>query len=370
MVCSGSGLAVDIRTVLVQEASRITRRDITEHDDLKQSFNINRVLTFIQKVHEKLKVELDVNSFYVFPSIASLAEAIESGRYRNVPKLLSLREGDEKRPLFVYAGGVSCFLEIQSVLDGLAYDGAIYGVCLTGFDRPRTCPASVEDEVKSCLDELNACGFTGEVSLLGYSFGGIFAMELARQIRLSGRKVRFLGLIDTPQSEHTWPFPVWFRIVQRRVRRRLGRIAAALRQPKPARDEAARTPVHVKGKSVFVKLKPILFRFWRPTWQSYPQMAPEWVDGHTPVYERAGVQLLRMRGLYRPRHYDGPLVFYRARGGSPNLCDPREIWDPYLPNAEWVDVRGSHLSVVFGRNGFAIGQDLTERLKQEALTSA
>lgn len=367
---SGPYLTVDTKTVLLQEASRVTRRDINDRDDLKQAFNINRVLTFIQAVHARLNVELDVNSFYVFPSIASLAEAIESGRYRNVPKLLSLRAGTKKRPLIVYAGGVSCFLEIQSVLDGLTYDGAVYGVCLTDFDRPRTRPASVEDEVKSCLDALNACGFTGEVSLLGYSFGGIFAMELARQITLSGRKVRFLGLIDTPQSEHTWPFPVWFRIVQRRIRRRLGRIAAALRKPKPVRDEEARAPAHMKRKSVLVKLKPILFRFWRPAWQSYPQMAPEWVDGHTPDYERAGSQLLRMRGLYRPRRYDGALVFYRARGGSPNLCDPRVIWAPYLPNAEWVDVRGSHLSVVYGRNGFAIGQDLTDRLQEEAVAPA
>ncbi|MHA7773361.1 thioesterase domain-containing protein [Roseibium sp. M-1] len=327
-------------------------------------------MTFIQNVYERLKVELDVNSFYVFETLAPLAEAIDAGRHRDVPKLLPLREGDKRRPLIVYAGGVSCFLEIKSVLDGLDHDGAIYGVCLSSFDRPRTSPATVEDEVTACFEELKRQGLTEGVSLIGYSFGGIFAMELARLMTRSGQCVRFLGMIDTPQSEHTWPLAVWLRIVRRRIRRRLSRIASGLRARASARGNDAAGPPVAQRKSLALQLKPILFRYWNPTWKTYPQMAPEWVEGHTPDYVRAGSQLLRMRGVYRPRPYEGPVVFYRAIGGSLNLCDPHEIWDRYLPNAEWVDVRGNHLSVIFGRNGVAIGQDLTVRLKEISAWSA
>jgi thioesterase domain-containing protein len=353
----------DVKTVLLNEASRACRRDITEHDELKDLFNINKVLSFIKGVHGRLGVELDVNSFYVWNTVASLAAAIETGSHRDVPKLLQLRDGDPHRPLIVYAGGVSCFLEIKSVLDALDYDGAIYGVCLTRFDRPITRPATVEDEVSACHEALKRHGLGREICLLGYSFGGVFALELARLLEEQGGSVRFLGLIDTQQSEHTWPFPIWLKVVTRRIRRRAGRFASELFASRKFEENEVSDHQTGMRKPWSQKLRPILFRYWKPTWESYPQMAPEWVEGHTPDYQQAGCQLLRMRGVYRPRRYERPVVYYRAVGGSLNLCDPRQIWQPYLPNVEWVDVRGTHLSVIFGRNGEAIGRDLGRRLK-------
>ncbi len=360
---SGEEISLNIKTCLLNEASKVLRRDVTGREELRDEFNINKLLTFIQNVYEKTGVELDVNSFYMWKTTDALARAIEDRSYMDVPKLLLLREGDESRPLIVFAGGVSCFLEIKSVLEGLDHNGVVYGMCLSRFERPHSDPATVADEVNACVAELAQHSVPAFVSLLGYSFGGVFALELARKLPAVGRKVRFLGLIDTPQSEHTWPFRVWLKVVCRRFWRRVRRLLAGLRNPSVEVGAAEPPAQPAPRKSLLHRLKPVLFRFCPPTSQIYPKLAPEWAEGHPPDYEKAGKQLLRMRGLYRPQAYQGGLVFYRAQGGSPNLCDPREIWEPFLHNAEWVDVRGSHLSVIFGKNGIAIGQDLSQRLR-------
>jgi len=358
-----------IEQSLLEEASGILNRNILRDEELHDHFNINKLLLFTQRVHQRTGIVLNVNSFYLWTSIRELAGAVREGLHDEVPKLLKLRDGDRKRPLIVFAGGVSCFLELKSLLKTLAHDGVVYGMNLTYFDFPNSSPATVFDEIEACSEELKKQGIDGPVSLLGYSFGGILALELARRLRSEGKDVGFLGMIDTPQSEHTWPLPVWSGFLFHRIRRRLRKTSAGLRtgggSQKRRHPEAGQQP----PKSLLHRLKPLVFRFCRPTAGIYPELAPEWVDGHTPGYDRAGRQLLRMKGLYRPSVYDGELVYYRARGGSANDCDPRLIWRPYLPNAEWVDVRGNHLSVLVGKNGAALGEEISRHLRTERLAA-
>jgi len=355
-------MRLDVKESLLTHASRCSSREIGDREVLKDSLNVNKLLLLIRYFYDDVGVELDVNSFYIWQTIHSLATAVERNRALDVPKLLTLKEGDPDRPLVVYAGGINCFLEIRSVLEGIDHDGVVYGMCLTDFDRPYEEPATVADEVEASLGELARQGVAGPVDLLGYSFGGVFALELARKLRETGQGVGFVGLIDTPQNEHAWPLPVWLGFVATRIRRKLKRLTAR-------RSPAGSQGVPAEGdwlgnseKSYLHRLKPLLFRFLKPELKIYPELAPEWVGNYTPDYARAGRQLLRMKGLYRPKRFDGDVVFYRALGGSPIDCDPRRVWPRYLPNAEWVDIRGNHLSAIVGRNGVSLGRDVGKRL--------
>ncbi len=361
-------MSADMEKCLLKEASGIAGRTVRREEPLHGVFNVNRLLSFIQIVHRRYGVELDVNSFFIWPSIGALCDEIDQRGEIRVPKLVPLRAGDMRQPLVVFAGGVSCFLEIRSILDGLDHGGAVYGMALSDFGQPHTNPATVADEVDASCRELARHFGRTPVDLLGYSFGGVFALELARALQGFGREVPFLALIDTPQNEHAWPFSVWSGVMLRRMRRKLN----ALR----TRDTGSTVAVpswddawvgQERNKRSFVhRLRPILFRFLSPTLETYPEMAPEYLDGTPPVYERIGRQLLRMKGLYRPRRYEGDLVFYRAVGGSPIDCDPRRIWQRHLPGAEWIDVRGNHLSAIVGRNGIALGRDIGRRIRERS----
>ncbi|POF28895.1 thioesterase domain-containing protein [Roseibium marinum] len=362
-------MSLDIEQSMLEEASRILHREIDRDENLHEHLNINKLLAFIQGVHGRLGIELNVNSVYLYKSVGELAEAVCRGVHNDVPKLLKLSDGGTQPPMIIFAGGVSCFLEIKSLLQGITHEGAIYGMNLTDFDFPNVRPATVSDEIDACLAELERQGIDGPVCVLGYSLGGIFALELARKLRASGREIRLLGLIDTPQSEHVWPLPVWIGYVLHRLRRRLRKVKAGLRASRTSPVSVSQKTEIQPRRMLLHRLRPLIFRFCSPKSDIYPELAPEWVGGYTPDYQRVGTQLLRMKGLYRPTVYDGRLVYYRAKGGDPTECDQRLIWQPFLPNAEWVDVRGNHLSVIVGKNGVALGQDISRRLERANRTA-
>lgn len=356
----------DLENCLLEEAHGILNREIGRDEDLHDHFNINKLLLFIQAVHGRLGLELDVNSFFLWPSIGELSHAVEQRIHHQIPKLLTLREGDPAQPLVIFAGGLSCFLELKSLLEGLNHEGVVYGVRLSRFDRPVSNPATVEDEIEACCKELAERRITGPLSLIGYSLGGIFALELARRLQAGGATIRFLGVIDPLHSEHTWPWPVWIRYVSSRILRRIQRMRSAVMATPKSPAAEGQLPAPKQRRSLAHQLRPVLFRFCNPSWEVYPELAPEWCDGHTPAYEQAGRQLLRMKGLYRPRLYHGRLVYYRAEGGTPIFRDQRRIWSDYLPDAEWVDVRGTHLSVIVGRNGMELGRDISRRIRAQS----
>lgn len=52
----------------------------------------------------------------------------------------------------------------------------------------------------------------GPYQLIGYSFGGVIAYEMARQLLASGERVDFLGLLDTPAPGYVFPLAARIRM--------------------------------------------------------------------------------------------------------------------------------------------------------------
>lgn len=367
---------MNVTALLVDLCRQELKRAVSPDDNLlEDGLTINRALRIIDRFWRETAIELDVNSFYLWPSPQALALAIENGSYLNLPKIIEIRKGCTDKTLIVFAGGLSCFLEIQDFIQRLQFPGRILGMSLTPFDNSSCDPAVVEDEIRTCLTALKDAGIPGPYCLMGYSFGGVLALELARALKDSGEEVAFLGLIDTPQSEYIWPLSVWSRFMLKRLTRRLKtakpRLApSVIPPPQQSGDDGGlsirhpRIKITARAAGIASYFRPFLFRFRDPRDPDYPTMAPQWIGNYPPGYDRMARQLLRMKGLYRPRLYTGPLTFYRALGGSPIDCDPKSIWEAFLPGAEWIDMRGNHQSIVIGRNAETLARDLDHRLNE------
>jgi aryl carrier-like protein len=359
----------DISGCLADLCARELKKPIAVDRNLLESgLSINRALRIIRGFWLKTGIELDVNCFYVHPTIGSLARAISDGTHLDLPKLIEMKSGSDEQTLVIFAGGVSCFLEMQDLVGRLDFPGRVFGMALTPFQGADKTPALVSDEIACSVQTLRSAGLKGPYRFLGYSFGGVFALELARALEAEGEEVAFLGLIDTPQSQHSWRFDIWLRFVMERAKKRFQRAGQRVpREVSPAR------PTGGAGRNVRLVsalgrgFGPLLFRFADPRSESYPTRAPQWIDGCPPRYEYAGRQLLRMKGLYRPAAYGRRLAFYRALGGSPVDCDPKRIWMSLLPQAEWIDVRGNHQSVIVGQNATYLAADLRQRLTVPAV---
>lgn len=353
---------VRFEALLVELAAQVLRRPVDPGTQLAEALNINRALRFIDAVWRATGIELDVNSFYLWQTLPALAAAIADGSYGTVPKLIEIRSGTKAESLVVFAGGVSCFLEMKDFINALSFDGTVYGMALSAFDRPAARPAEVADEVAACLSALQVSGLAPPYRLVGYSFGGVVALELARALDARGWPCDFLGLIDTPQSEHAWPLATWLSFAAGRFA--AGRRAKAAPCSDAAPDAAGEPGQGVQPGGWRQRLRRLSIRFRNPRGEDYPTLVPQWVGGYPPAYGRAARQLLRMKGLYRPQAFPAPLVFYRTLGGSPVDCDPKHIWDRFLPGAEWIDVAGNHQSIMVGRHARALAADLSRRLAQ------
>ncbi|MDK4701813.1 thioesterase domain-containing protein [Rhizobium sp. CNPSo 4062] len=351
-----------VSDLLRQEAKVDLRHDA----DIPDAVSVNRLLSFIKRLWSESGEELDVNVFYRHRTLDALGLAISNHEDLSVsPKIIELRGGEGTAPLLLFAGGASCFLEMQQLIKEIRFPGPILGVALTAFNRDRHHPATVEDEVQSTLRALQAAGIREPYRLLGYSFGGVFALELARVLSAQRQKIAFLGMLDTPFGEQEWPLMTWGGFMWQRWRRaRTRKKNLRKTDAQPRRQASAQAGGSVIGRRELLakKLKPLSFRYADPHSAYYPELAPQWMGDYPPRYDAAARQLLRMKGLYKPSCYDGELTFYRSLQGSPVDCDPKTIWGRFLTHANWVDVAGNHQSMIVGRNAGTLARDLSARL--------
>lgn len=353
--------------VLCDAIEHALHRKFAAHDSTLSCLNINKLLHIISEYHERTGIEIDVNSVYMAPEIGNFANTDHRNDLTQLPKIIKLRDGDQTSPVFFFAGGASCLLEIKDVLQGFLNQGALYGIRLSNFERPADNPARVADEIECCMAALAEEEFKPPFRFVGYSFGGVFALELARALTQRGKAVDFLAMIDTPTSEHAWPLPVWLHHCAGRLAHGLKRSSGPAAQQRDRRHALPHRPLAARLRK---PLNRLLFRFRNPLAEHYPVMAPQWVGNYPPGYDKAARQLLRMKGLYRPTSYSGTVHFFRSTGGSPLDCDPRLIWQPFLPGAKWFDAHGTHQSVVVGRNGLHLGAMLSELMPRRQTAPA
>src|SRR5690606_19768881 len=76
-----------------------------------------------------------------------------------------------------------------------------YGFGHQGEDGQRIDHTTVEDIARHFIDEMRSVRPRGPYLLGGYSFGGIVAYEMARQLAASGEDVPLLALFDTYAPE-------------------------------------------------------------------------------------------------------------------------------------------------------------------------
>ncbi|MFD7335341.1 amino acid adenylation domain-containing protein [Streptomyces violascens] len=110
--------------------------------------------------------------------------------------LLPLREAGDKPPLFCVhpAAGFSwCYAGLTSPL---GTDRPVYGLQARGLDGPEVLPASLREMAADYLDHVRSLQPTGPYHLLGWSFGGVVAHEMAVQLEESGESVETLAILD------------------------------------------------------------------------------------------------------------------------------------------------------------------------------
>ena len=262
------------------------------------------------------------------PTLAALATLLQQPALPQFSPFVQLRAGSVSPPILIAhgLGGRASFFELaQHISTG----HPIYGIQAKGVDGMEQPLERIEDMAALYLDTLNQLQSEEPYILIGYSFGGLVALEMAHRLAQQGKNVALLVLIDT------YPHPRYFPPGQRLwlgAKRVRGYVAAMQKMPFPrAFSQAVRSlkrRLHIaEAHGDLVLEQEARLSFAQTTLR---------------VKQSDFVALAR----YRPRFYLGKIRFVRPEANSYLPNDPTSVWKRLAGELEVETVPGDHLGMV------------------------
>lgn len=149
------------------------------------------------RVRAVLGVELAIHLLFESPTVAGLAPRLENGVTDSLAALLPLRAEGGRAPVFFLPpiGGLSW--SYARFLPYIPKGHPVYGLQATDFAGDADRPKSIRELAETYLELIRgACPQGRPYSLMGWSFGGVVAQEIAVLSEASGREVHNLVLLD------------------------------------------------------------------------------------------------------------------------------------------------------------------------------
>ncbi|MFE9614016.1 amino acid adenylation domain-containing protein [Streptomyces sp. NPDC006012] len=256
-------------------------------------------------------------------------------------------------PLFAVAGAGASVVAFTDLCDALGRERPVHGLQARGLDGLLLPHTSVRAAVDTNLAALERTHPSGPVHLLGHSFGGWIAFEMAGRLRDAGRTVASLTLLDSeppdagaqPPKEygHSDVLARWVRIFEMSLEQPLGITPAQLA---PGTDPAVRLAL-IHQRLVHFGLLP-------------SRTTPDVLHGPLRVFAAA------VRTPYTPRApYPGRVQLALADDslfdGDANrrLKDAMAAgWRRWAPDLEAFDLPGTHMTILRPPNSEVLGARL------------
>ncbi|MEH1943735.1 MAG: amino acid adenylation domain-containing protein [Nostoc sp.] len=118
--------------------------------------------------------------------------------------LVEIQPNGSKPPFFCIhglGGEVLCFRELALLLGS---EQPFYGLQPQGLNGKHPFHARVEDMATHYIQEIQTIQPNGPYFLGGYSFGGVVAFEMARQLQEQGEQVGILVMLDSCRPGYSW----------------------------------------------------------------------------------------------------------------------------------------------------------------------
>ena len=157
-------------------------------------------IRLLAMINQSFNTTLPLRTLFTHPTIAAqaqlLAEATDRSAYSHTP-LVTIQPLGTRPPLFCCPGAGGSVLYFHALASALGTDQPLYGLEPLGLDGRAHPHTSVEAAAAYQLQALRQQQPNGPYYLLGHSFGGFVAFEIAQQLHQSGEAIGALIIIDT-----------------------------------------------------------------------------------------------------------------------------------------------------------------------------
>jgi amino acid adenylation domain-containing protein len=278
------------------------------------------------KIKSAFNVELDLKVFFASPRILDLGEVIEITKQKMVDNkpdefsnIMHFNIGGNKTPVFLVHLDNGNYI----ISDHLGPDQPVYGFFHPGSEGEAIRYQNVNQMAKAYLDNVLALNPAGPFYLIGFSFGGVLAFEMAVQLQKAGHEVPFLVLIDS-LSPLAWKPIKWqsnfFKIMRKNI---LG----------PLRRWLEREIKLIICKSYILTKNPI------------------------PIKQRKFYIYQKYKKLtkrYKPNKFNGGILLFRANDN--NSFFKYLGWETLVENVKMISLEANHTTIFDNKKSVEILQ--------------
>ncbi len=345
---------------------------INTQDDFFQ-FGGNSLLAVkvISNINQKFNIELQTSILINTPTIHELASYIKKKYYTKQKSisqessttevidasLVVLQNGEKYRSPLVFIHDISGDIySYQDLLQNIEKTIPIIGFIAKGLNNSSNPTESISEMASNYLKSLLNHQPIGPYNLVGYSFGGIVAYEMAQQLNKIGKNVSSLTLIDTP-------------------------LAREIPHEKPSEEDLLAVMIETlfEGTVFSVQdLKNIPF-------QERMEYISKKIQGSADIYSNTSSDITitpshleKMFKIYKAnvsalvkydkeiKPYDGKITFLKAE-------KRREKYDPIRPEIPWIELtnqncevqlitEANHMNIIKGDNAREIAKHINKSL--------
>ncbi len=150
------------------------------------------------KIENLFGVNIPLGVLFQAPTIESLSKIIKQKDRKPVwSSLVPIKTTGSKPPLFLIHGAEGNVLLYRELAEHLGPDQPVYGLQSKGLDGSYDMHTTFEAMAKDYISEIYSLQPEGPYYLAGYCLGGAIAYEMAQQLNKDGKKVAYLGMLET-----------------------------------------------------------------------------------------------------------------------------------------------------------------------------
>lgn len=283
-------------------------------------------LQALQLFHEIERVTgrtLPITAIYDAPTPSRLVALLDDDAPAPFSPLVLMKSGVGE-PLFIAHGIGGHVIELKMLGQSLGTARPVYAIQAKGVDGTEEPLDTVAAMVAYYLDHVRAVQPRGPYYLAGYSFGGVIALEMARQLEADGETVGLLAFIDSYAHPDTFP----------KAARLIVRLRSALHafRTKPFREACVDTLARLKRRGA-------------DGLATAPIQADLAQDSGNAVARKVHDHAYAALTKYWPTPYAGPVAFFKPAISIFQIA-PKRIWGKLVGRITVHRVPGTHSDMV------------------------
>jgi thioesterase domain-containing protein len=273
---------------------------------------------------------------YQAPTIVDLAALLDEASPPRPSVLVPLKAGTKNPPVFMVPGLDGNIMEFVELLRHIGSPHPAYGMQARGMDGIAEPFERVEDMAQFYFEAIQEVQPRGPYLLIGYSFGGLVTLEIARRLSEKGEKVALLALLESYPHRRRLPMGQRMRLHIHRAKNRASRVVRG---------------VHGGPKN-------------------QPGFRPSLSAAMQRVHDSSSLALER----YRPLFYSGKIKFVSQeckKFSTDNpyaVYNPTAVWGHLAREFEIETVPGDHLGIIMTH--FESLASVLSRYLEEALSQS